>query len=178
MEIRRLSLTALFLAVLGAIAFAGIAGADTSITSNSGLGNDEFVIGNGPSNSNSTPGTEVTFWGAQWWKNNPLMISGAPSDVLAPASFKGYSTTFDPNGQCGSFSSSTGNSSDPPATLALNPDGTINVIVADAVVQNGSTITGTIVGYATVLPGSGYEGDPGHAGTGVVQSFTPCVGGF
>jgi hypothetical protein len=174
--VRRLMLVAtLCVAAVGFVAFTGIAGADTT-GSGGTAGNDEFVIGNGPGNSNTAQGTEVTFWGAQWWKNNPLMVSGAPADVLAPASFKGFSTTFDLNGACGTFSSSTGNSSDPPATLTLNPDGTINVLVADKVVQQGSTITGEIVGTATVLPDAGYEGDPGHPGTGVVESFVPCGG--
>jgi hypothetical protein len=171
--VRRLVLVAvLSLAVIGFVTSAGIAGADTS----GSPGNNEFVIGNGPGNSNATPGTQVTFWGAQWWKNNPLMVSGAPADALAPASFKGFSTTFDLNGACGTFTSSTGNSSDPPATLSLNPDGTINVLVADKVVQKGSVISGEIVGTATVLPDPGYAGDPGHPGTGVVQSFEPCGG--
>jgi hypothetical protein len=37
-------------------------------------------------------------------------------------------------------------------------------------------LTGEIVGTATVLPVPGYEGDPGHQGTGVVESFEPCGG--
>jgi hypothetical protein len=166
---------ALSLAAVMAAACVGIAGADSNGSSSPP---SEFVIGNGPNNSNAMPSTtnEVTFWGAQWWKNNPLQVSGAPTDVLAPASFKGYSTSFDVTGACGSFTSSTGNSSDPPATLPLNADGTISVLVADKVVQKGSTITGEVVGTATILPDPGYAGDPGHPGTGTVQSFSPCVG--
>ena len=43
-------------------------------------GNGFFVIGDG----NAAVGSDVTFWGAQWWKSN--VLGGGP----APASFKGF----------------------------------------------------------------------------------------
>lgn len=36
---------------------------------------------------NAAVGSTVTFWGAQWWLDNPL------STGLAPASFKGFADT-------------------------------------------------------------------------------------
>jgi predicted RecA/RadA family phage recombinase len=48
------------------------------------------------------------------------------------------------------------------------------VIVTSAVTQSGSVISGDVVAVATVTPNPGYEGDPGHAGTGTVLSVTPC----
>lgn len=164
----------LSLVAVAMVSTAGIGRADSSVNSGS-AGNGEFVIGNGPGNSNATPGNEVTFWGAQWWSNNPLLAAGAATGSQAPASFKGFATSIDVDDSCGTFSSSPGNSSGPPATLPLNLDGTINVLVTDNVVQQGSVITGDVVGTATVLPDPGYAGDPGHAGTGVVESFEPCI---
>ena len=58
-----------------------------------------------------------TFWGAQWWKDNPL------STGSAPASFKGYADNAATCGQ--TWTTRPGNSSDPPASLSA----TINVIV-------------------------------------------------
>jgi hypothetical protein len=152
---------------------AGIARAGSPDNGGSAV-NGEFVIGNGPGNSNATPESPVMFWGAQWWMDNPLVAPSAVTATQAPSSFKGFATSFDVSDSCGTFSSSPGNSSGPPATLPLNPDGTINVFVTDNVSKQGSVITGDVVGTATVLPDPGYAGDPGHAGTGVVKSFEPC----
>src|SRR5581483_10438508 len=44
-----------------------------------------FVIGDG----NAAFGSQVTFWGAQWWKDNT--VSGGQ----APPSFKGYAVNVD-----------------------------------------------------------------------------------
>jgi hypothetical protein len=164
----------LSLVTVGIGSAAGMARADSSLNGGS-AGNGEFVIGNGPGNSNATPGNDVMFWGAQWWMDNPLLAAGAATGTQAPASFKGFATSIEVSDSCGTFSSSPGNSSNPPATLPLNPDGTINVLVTDNVSKQGSVITGDVVGTATVLPDPGYAGDPGHAGTGVVESFQPCV---
>lgn len=163
----------LCLVTVGIVSTAGLGRADSSVSGGSTT-NGEFVIGNGPGNSNATPGNEVMFWGAQWWTNNALLPAGADTGTQAPATFKGYATSTDVSDSCGTFSSSPGNSSNPPATLPLNLDGTINVLVTDNVSQQGSLITGNVVGTATVEPDPGYAGDPGHSGTGVVKSFEPC----
>ncbi len=114
-----------------------------------------FAIGDG----NSTPGTSVEFWGAQWWKLNT--VSGG----TAPASFKGYAVTLDPTGPCtGTFTSDPGNSSDPPATLT-DP---VTVLVANDVTKSGPVISGSYSDIVLVAPDPGYGPDPGHAGTGTV----------
>ncbi|HZO61731.1 MAG TPA: hypothetical protein VFB35_02000 [Gaiellaceae bacterium] len=137
---------------------------------NGTLGVDQaFVISN--DYGNTTVGAKVMFWGADWWKKNALVQFGV-ADYTAPASFKGFAASLDPNSPlCGSFTTRTGNSSNPPAGPL--PAHTI-VLVTDSVIQSGSTITGTVVGYATVATDAGYSDDPGHPGTGTVESFTSC----
>lgn len=118
-----------------------------------GIGRGAFVIGV----NNSSINSKVTFWGAQWAKDNPL----SPS---APASFKGYA--IEVNGACGStWVSTTGNSAPPPPGPLAS---TIPVIVASSVKQTGSVISGNIVSIVTVATNPGYAPDPGHAGTGKV----------
>lgn len=161
------------LALIASVAiFAATAGANPP-TVNGVIGvNQAFVIGNG----NASPGSEVTFWGAQWWQDNSLDVAGAPADVTAPASFKGFAAQLDPNAPlCGPFTTSTGNSSNPPPGPLPSQ---MYVLVANSVVQSGSTISGTVAGYALVSTDSGYDGDPGHPGTGTVLAYTDCNGGF
>src|SRR5688572_23746091 len=68
-----------------------------------------FVIGN----QNAVVGNTVTFWGPQWSTHNSL--TGGP----APSGFKGYASSGTPNPiACGgSWTSTGGNSSSPPAYL-------------------------------------------------------------
>ena len=68
-----------------------------------GLGGN-FVI----SDKAAAIGRSVTFWGAQWWKLNPL------SSGLAPTSFKGFESS--PSiAACGkTWTAATGNSTPPP----------------------------------------------------------------
>ena len=85
---------------LASLALAGAAMADQP--SNPGT----FVIGD----QNAVVGSEVTFWGAQWWTENPL------STGLAPASFKGFADNA--TATCGEpWSTDPGNSSHPPASV-------------------------------------------------------------
>ncbi len=111
-------------------------------------------------------GSHVTFWGAQWWKDNSLSQGGAP------AGFKGYALNVD-MAHC-TFTSVKGNSAPPPdAPLPA----VIDVLVTSSVTQSGSTVSGTVVGVAHVMTDDGYASDPGHAGTGSVLGFTACGGG-
>lgn len=119
-----------------------------------------FVVGN----LGLRPGATVEFWGAQWAKDNTL--SGGP----APDAFKGYADTVTSSGTSLTWTSSPGNSSDPPASLASS----ITVIVASTVTQSGPAISGDVVAVASVTPDAGYAADPGHKGTGTVGSVTPC----
>ena len=132
---------------------AGGAGASTS-----GM----FVIGDG----NAATNGHVTFWGAQWWKDNS--VSGG----TAPASFKGYAVDFDST-TC-TFTADPGDSGSPPSPPL--PD-TISVLVTSSVTKSGSTISGVVSAVAQVSTDGGYDSDPGHAGTGTVLSVTSCTPG-
>jgi len=118
-------------------------------------GGGSFVVGDG----NSAVATAVTFWGSQWSKNNSL------SGGSAPASFKGYA----PNPAvptCGAtLSTGAGNSTSPPSGPLPTYMG---VIVSSAVTKSGSMISATIAHIVVVKTNSGYMGDPGHPGTGIV----------
>jgi hypothetical protein len=115
-----------------------------------------FVIGD----QNATVGTAVTFWGAQWWKDNAL------SGGAAPAAFKGFANSLESSPVCGApWTTDPGNSSDPPAGPL--PE-TIEVIVSSHVTKSGRTISGDTAEVVLVATNPGYEGNPGHPGTGTV----------
>lgn len=119
-----------------------------------------FVIGD----QSTALGSQVTFWGAQWWKVNPL------STGLAPASFKGYADNAPAT--CGTpWSTAPGNSSDPPATVS----GTIPVIVSSQISKSGPVISGDTQEIVLVAVDPGYAGDPGHPGTGTIVGYV-CGG--
>jgi hypothetical protein len=140
---------------LASLALAGAAMADQP--SNPGT----FVIGD----QNALVGSEVTFWGAQWWTENPL------STGLAPASFKGFADNA--TATCGeSWSTDPGNSSHPPASV----NGLIPVIVASQITKSGPVISGDTKEVVMVQVDPGYAGDPGHPGTGIVE-WVVCGGG-
>jgi hypothetical protein len=125
-----------------------------------------FVI----SEQNAAPGTQVTFWGAQWWIDNPLGTG------FAPAAFKGFAVNA--TGTCGEdWTTDPGNSSYPPASLATSLTGTIPVIVASQITQTGDVISGDTSEVVMVQVDPGYAGDPGHPGTGIVQSVV-CTSGI
>jgi hypothetical protein len=133
----------------------GVAGSSASPT---GM----FVIGD----VSAAGASSVTFWGAQWWKDNQL-TQGSP-----PAGFKGYAVNVDMT-SC-TFTSVKGNSAPPPDGPLLS---TIDVLVTSSVTQSGSTISGNVVGVAQVATAGGYSSDPGHAATGSVVGFEPCTTG-
>jgi hypothetical protein len=138
-------------AVCAAASLAASASAIAKTPSTSGM----FVIGD----QSATVGTQVTFWGAQWWKDNGL------SGGAAPASFKGFADNA--TGYCGdTWSTRPGNSSAPPAADSVT--GQIPVIVSTAVSKSGPVISGDISTVVLVQVDPGYEPDPGHPGTGTV----------
>ncbi len=118
-------------------------------------GGGSFVIGD----KNAATGSSVTFWGAQWAKNNPT------SGGSAPRSFKGFAE--DPSTpSCGvAWTTDPGNSTPP-------PDGPLPtymaVIVTSSVGKDGSEISGNTVHIVVVKTNPGYASNPGHAGTGTV----------
>jgi hypothetical protein len=120
-----------------------------------------FVIGD----QNASVGSQVTFWGAQWWTENPL------STGLAPASFKGFADNA--TATCGEpWTTNPGNSSHPPASVT----GLIPVIVSSQITKAGPVISGDTKEVVLVEVDPGYAGDPGHPGTGTVM-WVLCGGG-
>ena len=116
-----------------------------------------FVI----SDLESTAGTNVTFWGAQWWRDNPTSAgSRAPS-------FKGFAESPSSPG-CGiQWATDPGNSTPPPAGPL--PDH-MAVIVTSSYSKSGSAISGDTVHIVIVKTNPGYEPNPGHPGTGTVEA--------
>ena len=124
-------------------------------------GGGAFVVGD-----RSDTGS-VTFWGAQWWKDNSLSGGGDP------ASFKGFAANVPALACGGTWSTDPGNSSPPPpgplpAYMA--------VLVSSNNAKSGSQISGNIVAIVIVRTDSGYQPNPGHTGTGTVVA-TLCKSG-
>jgi hypothetical protein len=119
-------------------------------------GGGAFVI----SDLKNQPDKAAYWWGAQWWKNDPL------STGSAPASFKGYENS-NPMPKCGdSWTTRPGNSSKPPKAVPADAD--MAVIVSSAITQRGYTISGNVVAIVIVHTNAGYAPNPGHIGTGTI----------
>jgi len=146
----------LSLIVLATAAFAATAGADptTPVFPASG----PFVIGDGNDSISST----VTFWGAQWAKNNTL------SGGKAPSAFKGFENGDVAPSCPGSWTASPGNSSMPPSGPLPSYMG---VIVSSSITKSGASISGDTRHIVVVKTDDGYAPDPGHAGTGTVVAL-------
>jgi len=118
-------------------------------------GGGSFVIGD----NNRANGTAVTYWGAQWSKQNSLSGGGAP------ASFKGFAKSPD-TPACGTgLSTDPGNSAPPPAGPL---PAFMGVIATSSAGQSGSQISGDTPHIVVVKTNAGYSTNPGHAGTGTV----------
>jgi hypothetical protein len=153
--------------VTATAAFAGDPAFAAAVQSAAGLayafsGGGSFVIGD----RSATAGRSVTFWGAQWAKDNSL------SGGSAPNAFKGFADQAANPPQVGqTWSSDPGNSSEPPDTVPSE----LGVIVAGQVGKSGPTVSGNVVGIAIVCTNPGYGPAPGHAGTGTVVAFLPLA---
>ncbi len=144
-------------AILGSLVPAGGAMADPS--SQDGA----FVIGD----QAASVGDLVTFWGAQWWKDDGL--SAGP----APASFKGFADTA--TATCGqSWTTRPGDSSAPPAAV----EGVVPMVVSSQIIKSAAVISGDTVAVVLVRVDPGYEPDPGHPGTGTVIGVVCKSGGI
>lgn len=143
-------------AALGSLALAGSAvAAPVRPPSTDGA----FVIGD----QSAQLGAHVTFWGAQWWKENDL--SGGD----APPSFKGWAHVADMTCVV-PWTTRPGNSSEPPAGAG----DVIAVLVAGEIAKSGPVISGDAVNVALVAVDPGYGPAPGHAGTGTIVGFSGC----
>jgi len=118
-----------------------------------------FAIGD----KSASLGSAVNFWGAQWALTNSLSAGPAPN------SFKGFADTLTVTpATCGStWSTDTGNSSQPPAALPSF----MTVAVTSSVSQSGSVLSGTISEIVVVSTNPGYLNDPGDPGTGTVVAI-------
>lgn len=114
----------------------------------------DFVIGD----QNAVVGNAVTYWGAQWWRANTL------SGGLAPAAFKGFENQPAGSTSLIDWTTDPGNSSNPPASVPSY----MAVIVSTSIGQSGSTISGDAPHIVIVETDPGYQGNPGHDGTGTV----------
>jgi hypothetical protein len=118
-----------------------------------------FVVGDltvGPLSAST--GESVTFWGAQWWKKNAL------SGGTGPAAFKGFEDSLS-TPVCGiDWTSRPGNSTPPPASIPAY----MAIIVSSHVDKSGSSIGGDTPHIVIVKTDPGYQGNPGHAGTGTI----------
>jgi hypothetical protein len=118
-----------------------------------------FAIGD----NNASLGSPVNFWGARWAAGNSL------SGGLAPSSFKGFAESLSVTpATCGStWSTDTGNSSGPPATVPSY----LAVLVTSSVSQSGSLVSGTVSEIVVVSTNPGYLNDPGDPGFGTVVAI-------
>jgi hypothetical protein len=143
-------------AVVGSLAFT--AGAMADGPSPSGA----FVIGD----QNAATFSTVTFWGAQWSKDNTLSGGGTP------ASFKGFADTATTT--CGQpWTTRPGNSSRPPA--AVDETMPVPMVVSSQMTKSGPVISGDTAEVVLVQVDPGYAPDPGHPGTGTVVGIV-CGG--
>jgi len=118
-------------------------------------GGGSFVIGD----KNAANGTAVTFWGAQWAKDNTL------SGGSAPSSFTGFAESPKAPTKGTTWGTDPGNSTPPPSGAL---PAYMGVIVTSAADKSGAAISGNIVHIVIVQTNPGYAGNPGHAGTGTV----------
>ncbi|MFL5844440.1 MAG: HYR domain-containing protein [Solirubrobacteraceae bacterium] len=117
-----------------------------------------FVI----SDKQAVQGGSVTFWGSQWEKVNPFS-----SGLTGASSFKGFIEA--PSSGAvpavgATWTSGNGNSTNPPATVPAY----MAVVVASKETKTSGVIGGDVKRIAIVRTDAGYEGNPGHAGTGTV----------
>jgi hypothetical protein len=113
-----------------------------------------FAIGD----RNAATGSAVTFFGAQWEKDNSL------SGGAAPNAFKGFATSPGTPPACGgTFAADPGNSGAPPATVPSY----MGTLVTSKVTKAGSSITGTVT-HLVVVKTSSYGASPGAGGKGTV----------
>jgi hypothetical protein len=126
------------------------------------LSSGAFVLGDQSAQS----GADETFWGAQWTAANQL------SGGAAPADFKGFAESLSSEPpKCGiSWTTPTGNSSNPPETVPAY----MGVLVSPTVGPSGPVLSGSSAKIVVLKTDPGYASDPSHAGTGVVVAqFCP-----
>ena len=102
--------------------------------------------------ASATENADVTFWGAQWWKENE-----SSTDATRPPSFKGWATDRRP----GRLQVLDPDRQQPAAPGRPAAVGDFWMIVTTGVTQSGSVISGTISAIARVSIDPGYQDNPG-----------------
>jgi hypothetical protein len=135
------------------------AAATTSILTFAFLAQGSFALGD-TTVADASPGATLTWWGAQWAKQNAL------SHGAAPAAFKGFiaSLSTTPPACGATWTTGPGNSPQPPNNVPTY----MAVIVTGTVTKSGSTIRGDNVHIVIVKTNAGYGPDPGNPGIGTV----------
>ena len=119
------------------------------------LARGAFVIGDG----NLDLAAVDTYWGAQWAHLNTL------SGGAAPDAFKGFASDTSEPPACGvGWTARPGNAGDPPAAVPAF----MGVVVSTTITKKGSTTSGDTLEIVVIKTDPGYEGNPGHAGTGTL----------
>jgi hypothetical protein len=116
----------------------------------------DFVIGDG----NYANGASVTFWAAQWDKDNTL--------TGGSAAFKGFENSLLGPSCPATWTADAGNSTPPPAGPLPSYMG---IIVSGSISKSGSVISGNVEHVVIVTTNPGYAPDPGPAGTGTVVAL-------
>jgi sugar lactone lactonase YvrE len=134
-----------------------------TITVANPTGNGEFLIGN-ISAGTPTVGNKVYFWGSQWASMNQFA-----GPFFAPPSLKGFVSGPKPITCGSSWSTGTGASPMPPATIPS----VIYVAVTSQASKVGSSIVGNVTHVVAVKVNPGYQNNPQFPGTGTI-SATVC----
>ena len=125
-------------------------------------GGGSFVIGD----EDAAVGAPVTFWSAQWARENDL------SGGSAPPTFKGFASNGSNPPACGEeWTAEPGTAGSPPEEVPEY----MAVAVTSSTEQSGSTVTGDTTRVVVVRTDPGYDDNPGHEGTGTVVAVL-CEG--
>ena len=122
-------------------------------------GGGSFVIGD----LSATVGSQVTFWGSKWDKDNQF------SGGSAPSGFPGFASAIstDPPVVGGTWTSGSGGNANPPDSVPAY----MAVVVASSVTKDGSTFAGNVTRIVIVKTDPGYGPSSGHDGTGTVVAI-------
>jgi hypothetical protein len=133
--------------------------ATTSILTFAFLAQGSFALGD-KTVADARPGATLTWWGAQWAKQNAL------SHGAAPAAFKGFVASVSTTPPACGATWTTGPGNSPPAPGTVPPY--MAVIVTSTVTKSGSTISGNSVHIVIVKTNAGYSPQPGKPGNGTI----------
>ncbi len=106
----------------------------------------------------------VTWWASTWNKLNTLTGGEASAALKGFVNAVTLPTTSPANVCGGNWTTNTGNSPPPPATVPSY----MGVIVSDSAVKNGSSVNGHYLKVVVVRTNPGYAPGPSNTGTGTI----------